>query len=385
MIYVMKILSIKNCSILLDDDIYEKYQNKSLYISSHGYPVYNKTYLHTLVLGKKAGYVIDHLDGDKFNNQRSNLRHATRSQNAQNTRRNRGTSKYLGVSKYNEQWKAASQRKHLGYFATEEHAAYAYDLYVTDVFGPEALLNNISKPDDWNDNYTVPTVKKSALAKGVRASGKRFAAVYNYKGRTTHIGMFDSVEEASAAVIAAEEARDQEILEEHMNRDIEYNDGIAVISITNRKKEIIDYALVDENKWHDLTLTKWSNSRGYCMSHRNGKSVTMHRYVLNYTGELVVDHINGNKLDNRVENLRVVTNGMNVHNRPKKKGCASKYIGVKKSPKGRFPWDVEIRCQGKMQYLGNFYTEEQAAEVYNKKVIELYGSNCRLNIIDVMK
>ncbi|KKL13293.1 hypothetical protein LCGC14_2527230, partial [marine sediment metagenome] len=95
--------------------------------------------------------------------------------------------------------------------------------------------------------------------------------------------------------------------------------------------------------------------------------------------------INGNKLDNRVENLRVVTNGMNVHNRPKKKGCASKYIGVKKSPKGRFPWDVEIRCQGKMQYLGNFYTEEQAAEVYNKKVIELYGSNCRLNIIDVMK
>nr|QBK87365.1 MAG: HNH endonuclease [Marseillevirus LCMAC201] len=377
----MKILSIKKCSIKVDDDIYEKYQNKSLHISSHGYPVYNKTYLHALVLSKKIGYVIDHIDGDKFNNQRSNLRHATRSQNAQNTRRNRGISKYLGVSKYNEQWKAKSKRKYLGHFDTEEQAAYAYDLYATDVFGPNALLNNIAKPIDWDSDYMVPVAKKSSLAKGVYTSGKRFTAVYNYRGRNTHIGMFDSVEDASAAVTSAEETRDLEILEEHMNLTIEYKDGIAVIPITNCKKDIT-YALVDENKWHDLTLTKWSNSRGYCISPRNGKQVSMHRYVLNYSGPLVVDHINGNKADNRVDNLRVVTNGMNVHNRPKKKGCASKYIGVRKSTKGCFPWDSQMRYQGKMQYLGNFYTEEQAAEAYNERAIEIYGPNCRLNILN---
>ncbi len=377
----MKELDVKGYIVLVDDDIYEEYQNKKLYISSHGYPVQNKTYLHTIVLGKRPGFVIDHIDGDKLNNQRSNLRHATRSQNAQNVRKRNRPYEYIGVSKEGEKWKARCKNKHLGYFTNIEHAAYAYDLYCITLFGEDALLNNISKPDDWDDNYTVPnSIRK--MPKGVRKSGKKFAAVYSYDRKMKHIGMFHTIDDAAEAVNNAEKVRDEELLEKHYNRSIIYHNEMAAIPIKNSKGDILYHAYVDDDKWHDLMLTRWANSRQYCSGRRNGKSISMHRYVLNYDGPLVVDHINSNKHDNRVENLRIVTHSVNMQNCAKKQGCASKYIGVKKSAKGRFPWNSEMRYKGKMLYLGNFYTEEEAARKYNEKAIELYGPNCRLNIFE---
>ena len=56
----------------------------------------------------------------------------------------------------------------------------------------------------------------------------------------------------------------------------------------------------------------------------------MHRYLLNATTELKVDHINHNRLDNRLENLRLVDDSLNSHNVTKRKGTTSIYIGVYK-------------------------------------------------------
>lgn len=55
----------------------------------------------------------------------------------------------------------------------------------------------------------------------------------------------------------------------------------------------------------------------------------MHRYILNAKKEdNQIDHINGNRLDNRKSNLHFVTRSQNIQNRNKLSGCTSEYIGV---------------------------------------------------------
>jgi hypothetical protein len=107
------------------------------------------TKMHNLILGCKG---IDHRNGDGLDNQRANLRVATRSQNAANQGPRAGTSQYKGVS-----WNRRDQKWHaqichnryvrcLGYFTSEEDAAHAYDVAAREAFGPFARLNFEENP-----------------------------------------------------------------------------------------------------------------------------------------------------------------------------------------------------------------------------------------------
>lgn len=80
--------------------------------------------------------------------------------------------------------------------------------------------------------------------------------------------------------------------------------------------------------------------------------------------KLVVDHINGDKLDNRVENLQIVTNRYNTS---KDKKGTSKYTGVcwDKSIKR---WKASIKINGKSQHLGSFKSEYEAHLAYQNKL-----------------
>lgn len=91
---------------------------------------------------------IDHVDGDALNNQRSNLRAATRSQNVSNRRRSGfGRSKFLGVNERRDtgRWRAQIcvryRNINIGTFGTEEEAARAYDQHALLHFGEFATLN----------------------------------------------------------------------------------------------------------------------------------------------------------------------------------------------------------------------------------------------------
>lgn len=103
--------------------------------------------MHRQVLDAPSGLDVDHIDGDGLNNRRSNLRVATRLENARNqVCRRGGTSTFKGVSRSGtRRWRAtirlATGRLHLGYFDSEEDAAKTYDVAAREHFGSFASLN----------------------------------------------------------------------------------------------------------------------------------------------------------------------------------------------------------------------------------------------------
>lgn len=83
--------------------------------------------LHQLVLGKKDGYIIDHINRDRTDNRKKNLRHVTYKQNSMNrSPKTLSASGNKGIYKVNNKWRAciwiSGKRKHLGYFDTKEEA-----------------------------------------------------------------------------------------------------------------------------------------------------------------------------------------------------------------------------------------------------------------------
>jgi hypothetical protein len=111
-----------------------------------GANIRNRTVLlHQIVSGAPG---VDHIDGDGLNNQKHNLRAASKSQNAANAQKRSGTtSRYKGVSKDKRRgdWKAeiscGGTRHWLGYYMREEEAAMAYDRKAVELFGAYARLN----------------------------------------------------------------------------------------------------------------------------------------------------------------------------------------------------------------------------------------------------
>lgn len=144
-------------------------------------------------------------------------------------------------------------------------------------------------------------------------------------------------------------------------------------------------ALVDAGDYRWLRQWQWSYlSSGYaCRGEKNsGKQhmVLMHRALLNAPDGSYIDHINGNRLDNRRCNLRIVTPQQSAYNTRKRKS-ATGFRGVTKhpDPKRSRPYQARIRAEGKHLRLGWFETPEDAARAYDEAAIRLHGEYAVLN------
>ena len=121
--------------------------------SKIGYAVHSvdaktKVYMHRFLLGCVVGQHVDHINQDKLDNRRSNLRVCTDHENRMNRPSYKGSgSKFKGVHfcSRKKRWTAQIQKMrrkyHIGYFDLESQAAKAYDVAAREMFGEFAFLN----------------------------------------------------------------------------------------------------------------------------------------------------------------------------------------------------------------------------------------------------
>lgn len=129
--------------------------------------------------------------------------------------------------------------------------------------------------------------------------------------------------------------------------------GIREVKLTKNA-----FAIVDEDDFEKINKYKWHlSSTGY--AHRQNKMIKgirkgrimMHRIIVNCPENKVVDHINGNKLDNRKSNLRICTYAQNLWN--------TKIFGIT-FLKNENKWQVRCQNNGKRMFLGSFIDINEA-------------------------
>jgi hypothetical protein len=146
---------------------------------------------------------------------------------------------------------------------------------------------------------------------------------------------------------------------------IHFNDGIGYCLLNGKygKGKYFMFSPEDLNLVH---LASWFlTKKGYVYGHLRGtqKDCFFHKLVIDVPENFQVDHINGNKQDNRRDNIRIVEGFQNQAN---KIAC-----GVRKQRNGTF--QSEVRFKGRVYYLGTFSSFETARLAYITKKNELCG------------
>jgi hypothetical protein len=105
---------------------------------------------------------------------------------------------------------------------------------------------------------------------------------------------------------------------------------------------------------------------------RNSKNKYLHRLIMDAPDDMCVDHINGDKLDNRKENLRICTNQQNQMNKAKYKNNKSGFKGVS-FDKPTNKYKAQIMIDGKKKHLGRFDDKLDAYKAYCDACIKYHG------------
>lgn len=148
-------LSANRGTVLVSDEDFNELSQYRWHLHSAGYAYraqkkagkQTNFLMHRQIMQPEPGVLVDHIDGNRLNNQRENLRFATHTQNGRNNTAISGTSQRKGVSWHasRRKWRATIKinrvARHIGYFTTEEAAAEAYDRAALEHFGEYARLN----------------------------------------------------------------------------------------------------------------------------------------------------------------------------------------------------------------------------------------------------
>lgn len=183
----------------------------------------HKVLLHREIIERMIGRsllpveVVDHIDRDQLNNTRANLRAVTQGQNVQNANlRSSSTTGFKGVSlvkhtgKYIANLKVSGKKLHLGCYQTAEEAAIAYNHAALKHYGELASFNEIA---NWQTASPIPVTRRGNKQAnnrsgfpGVSPAGKKWRSVFQVNGKKTHLGVFDTPEEAYEAYCNANKA-----------------------------------------------------------------------------------------------------------------------------------------------------------------------------------
>ena len=289
------------------------------------------------------------IDGDRSNNKIENVKWASASDiRRQIGKKSNKSSIYKGVSSRlktdgTKKWVAriCIDKKfiHLGCFTTEEDAALAYNIAATKNFGKDYVINNVQN--------------------------KRVA----YKLEEVEFGKFTSTKDNNPNEIW---------------KDVVGYEGFYEVSNLGNvyskyfKRMLCKYLC--EKYSYLVTLKR----NGGVIQKRICKIVA-EAFVPNPEDKEHVNHINGDKTDDRVENLRWATHAQVSQNAKKQSGpCTSSFKGVSLRRDLLSPWEAKITVDGVPIILGNFCQESEAARAYDRASLKYFGefakNNEQLNI-----
>jgi hypothetical protein len=207
--------------VMVDDDDYNYFKYcYELYIDKNGYVMTRMKWhrmglpsgkLHVIITNPPKGKHIhvDHIDGNKLNNTKENLRICTHQENMRNRKVHRKYankkkhSKYKGLTFISRDnvWQVRVQNKNVGYFNAdyEIEAANCYNHFAKLEFGEFALLNNcpVLTYDEWFNKKN----KKDKISKyrGVSKSYNKWIVQLMIKGKKIFLSGFDTEEDAAIA------------------------------------------------------------------------------------------------------------------------------------------------------------------------------------------
>ncbi|MDO8610082.1 MAG: HNH endonuclease [bacterium] len=160
-----------------------------------------------------------------------------------------------------------------------------------------------------------------------------------------------------------------------LNKNIVYlkiNSDIALFDFE-------DFNTIKNHSWF-IWYRKRSKTRYLRGEMENGKFIYIHQLIItNVPDGKIIDHKNHNGLDNRKENLRFATGGQNVINSGKRITNTSGYKGVS-FRKDTQKWAARITHNYKEINLGCYRNPIEAAHIYDKKALELFGEFAYLNL-----
>ena len=162
-------------------------------------------------------------------------------------------------------------------------------------------------------------------------------------------------------MLTKEERR--QICWENAQKSRKYNefivrDGVAYVQLSNTH----NIMLCDADDWESWKQYCWheNTDNHYAVTSINGKQEKYHYHLLPPDGDLVLDHINRNKLDNRLCNVRRVSRHANSVNTKLSRANKSGIKGVRQTPSGK--WQAYIWANGKSKHLGVYDRKSDAIE-----------------------
>jgi hypothetical protein len=163
--------------------------------------------------------------------------------------------------------------------------------------------------------------------------------------------------------------------------------GTIAVLLTQGKQAIIDeedWPLVRHLRWYAMRQSRtkhrelwYAANHSVSMPDGTRRILLMHRLLMGIDTDVLVDHENGDGLDNRRCNMRSATASQNKANTTRYANNSSGYKGVYATNRKRNPWSAQLRANGAIRHIGVFRTELEAAAAYDQAATLAHGEFAR--------
>ena len=380
---------------------YEKISKYKWSISNDGYAVsiINRYIsMHRYIMGAQEGEIVDHINGNRLDNRRENLRILTSQQNAENKKLSgkKENTKYRGVyfvkkdNKYNAKIYLNGTRYYFGMFNTDIEAAKTIDKFLVHNKLDHISLNFSDKKQEYLLDVCPNTINKEKNQYyGVKKTpnGKYATNIYIKKNVCISAGTKDN--SFDAAKLYDKYLIDNNIKNKKLNFPDDYTndnrnikmaceiiDDATIKIIINDKYTLIDKEDYDRIKNYSCYLDR----KGYVIFTKENKKIKLHRFVVSVTDpKIFVDHIDNNKINNKKSNLRLSNQQLNAQNKKKRINSSSKYLGISKNISSKI-WVASIMNNYKKIFYYSNHDEEYAARARDLYILDtLSTTHYKLN------